>query len=118
MSSNDDLDISLGEQYYGGSQEAEEALTGQIIEVIETFIDSRFRSSRQPALRDAHAKDNGCVSAEFIIDTHLDAKLQRGVFQPGRRYNAWIRFSNADSEPGSDRKPDGRGMAIKLMGLE
>jgi hypothetical protein len=116
--SNNDLDLSLGERFYGGSKDAEEALTEQIIEVIERFIDSRFRSSRQPALRDAHAKDNGCVSAEFLVDAGLECELQRGVFQPGRRYNAWIRFSNADSEPGSDRKPDGRGMAIKLTGVE
>jgi hypothetical protein len=118
MSSNDDLDVRLGEHYYGGSKEAEEALTGEIIEVIEKFIDSRFRASRQPALRDAHAKDNGCVSAEFVVDTGLNPELEHGVFQRGRRYKAWIRFSNADSEPGSDRKPDGRGMAIKLTGIE
>jgi hypothetical protein len=118
MSGNDDLDVALGEQYYGGSKEAEERWTGEIIQVIEKFIDARFRSGRGAALRDAHAKDNGCVSAEFVVDPNLDPELRHGVFQPGRRYKAWIRFSNADSEPGSDRKPDGRGMAIKLTGVE
>jgi len=117
MSANDELDLALGERYYGGQKEVEERLTSEIIEVIENFIDSRFRADRGPALRDAHAKDNGCVSADFVVDADLDSELEHGVFQRGRRYNAWIRFSNADSEPGSDRKPDGRGMAIKLTGV-
>src|SRR5262249_41077298 len=119
MTDIDQLDVALGERYFGGRRETEERLTAEIIEVIENFIVSRFGSGRGPALRDAHAKDNGCVSAGFVVDANLAPELQHGVFaRPGHSYNAWIRFSNADSEPGSDRKPDGRGMAIKLTGVE
>ena len=117
MCADDDLDVALGERYYGGNKEAEQRLTAEIIEVIENFIDRHCGWSGGPALRDAHAKDNGCVSAEFHVDADLKDDLQHGVFQRGARYNAFIRFSNADCEPGSDRKPDGRGMAIKLTGV-
>jgi len=41
----------------------------------------------------------------------------RGVFQPGSRCPAWIRFSNGASDPNRpDIAGDARGMAIKRMG--
>jgi hypothetical protein len=67
------------------------------------------------ALRDAHAKAHGCVSAHFIVEPELPEILQRGVFATARAYPAWVRFSNGSGARQPDNTPDGRGMAIKLM---
>lgn len=69
------------------------------------------------AHRDAHTKHHGCAKARLRIDSAIPAAIQRGVFQPGADYRAWVRFSNGSSRAQEDKKGDGRGMAIKLMGV-
>lgn len=78
-------------------------------------------------LRAVHPKDHGCVKAVFEVSPDLPAELRVGVFsRPGRKYDAWIRFSNAAAIVGPDLTPGlpasarngSRGMAIKLMGVE
>jgi hypothetical protein len=99
-------------------QKDEQKRTQEIIDVIHQYIEARFQEGRRPALRDAHAKDTGLVKAWFEVDPQLDATYQKGVFAaPPRRYKAWIRFSNGNCEPRSDRLCDARGMAIKLTGV-
>jgi hypothetical protein len=115
---DDYIDTQLGERYYKGQKQLEETLTSEIIDVIHQFIVRRFQEGRRPARRDAHAQDNGCVRAIFRVDPDLDPGLRHGIFQPGKEYNAWIRFSNGNSEVLSGRFPDARGMAIKLTGVE
>jgi hypothetical protein len=114
---HEDLDTALGERYYKDSKALEEKYTSEIVEAIGRAIEGHFKQGRGPARRDAHAFDNGCVRAIFRVDPDLGAGLQHGVFQPGREYRAWIRFSNGNSE----RRPawffDARGMAIKLTGV-
>ena len=114
---DDDIDVDLGENYYKGSRELEERWTGEIIETIRRGLDKRYADGRRPALRDAHAFDNGCIKAIFRIDTDLKRELQHGLFVPGHEYQAWIRFSNGNSEQKSKLIPDARGMAIKLTGV-
>jgi hypothetical protein len=66
-----------------------------------------------------HPKHHGCVAAEFVIadDRDLPSELRVGVFrEPGRKFPAVIRFSNARKE--DDRETGGHGMAIKLMSVE
>lgn len=113
----DEIDTELGERYYGGGKEIEDKVTDEIIQIIRGFIDRRFREGRRPALRDAHARDTGCVRASFAVDPHLDPDLEQGVFVSGKVYDAWIRFSNGNSEQLNERLPDARGMAIKLLGI-
>jgi hypothetical protein len=112
---DEDIDTRLGERYYRDQRELEEALIDEIIDITRQFIDRRFREGRRPALRDAHAKETGCVRATFRVDPDLNSDLHLGIFVPQKEYNAWIRFSNGNSELLSDRWPDARGMAIKLM---
>lgn len=79
-----------------------------------------------PVLRGVHPKDHGCVRAELTVRPDLDPSLRVGVFaEPGRRYDAWVRFSNAAalvapdtdvSDPAAP-KHGSRGMAIKLLGV-
>lgn len=83
--------------------------------VVETFCDGRRSDANAKAMRDQHAKPHGCVIAEFIVRDDPPPELAVGVFQPGARYQALARFSNAQSSKKPDRAPDGRGMAIKLL---
>jgi hypothetical protein len=128
-SSSFDLDQELGETYYK-SKEIEGQLAEKTIEVIKEFITRRYEDGRRPALRDAHAESTGCVTAIFCVDNAADgadvlfgrglhkSDLFQGVFKPGKKYEAWIRFSNGNSERQNGRWPDPRGMAIKLLDVE
>jgi hypothetical protein len=71
----------------------------------------------RPVKRDAHPKAHGCVRAILKVDPALDAAYARGVFVPGREYQAWIRFSNA-LKMRHDLVRDARGMAIKLLDVK
>jgi catalase len=112
------IDTDLGEQYYGNDEAIEQQLIDEIIAVIAEFIDRRFDEGRRPALRDAHAKDTGCVKGIFRINTSLPVELQHGIFNNARDYDAWIRFSDANSEVRNSRWPDARGMALKLADVD
>jgi catalase len=71
------------------------------------------------ARRDAHPKAHGCVRASFSVRDDLPAEFTAGVFQPGARYDALIRFSNGSpNAAGDDRNGDTRGMAMKLFGVD
>ncbi|SDY71518.1 catalase family protein [Nitrosomonas halophila] len=106
-------DTELGESLWPG----EEAATLAIAKNIEQTIKSRYLDN-PPALRHVHTKTHGCVLADFQVNKTLNDEHQHGVFQSGAHYKAWIRFSNGGSDPTADDKEgDGRGMAIKLMGV-
>ena len=116
---DDVIDAALGERYYMNDKETERQFADEITEIIRRFIVRRFQEGRRPALRDAHAGDSGCVRAIFRVDFNISTELRHGVFAtPGREFNAWIRFSNGNSEVLSPRLPDARGMAVKLMGVD
>jgi hypothetical protein len=71
-----------------------------------------------PAQRDAHPKHHGTVAAELIVADDVPHELRHGIFAaPGRRYQAWIRFSNA-FRVRHDMERDARGIAIKLLGID
>lgn len=78
----------------------------------------RAQAKTGPARRDAHAKAHGCVRAEFQVLDTLPPALRTGVFATPRSFPAWIRFSNGSGGSQPDSVGDGRGMAIKLMGVE
>jgi hypothetical protein len=103
-------DTELGEHLYPD----EMAIAGKLSVAIEESIRKQY--SAGTARRDAHPKAHGCVKAEIhILDTLPDA-FQKGIFVPGKTYQAWIRFSNGSSDPTrADIKRDARGMAIKFL---
>jgi hypothetical protein len=96
----------------------------QIAEVVRLtglLLDQRYPNGM--ARRAVHPKDHGCVKASFTINPDIPENYRVGLFaKPGRTYDAWIRFSNATPvlAPDVDQngKPDSRGMAIKVMGVE
>lgn len=75
----------------------------------------RYATAR-PARRDTHAKGQGCAKALFTVGVVPDA-YRVGLFSEPKTYRAWVRFSNAAETRKADDEPDGRGMAIKLMGV-
>jgi len=87
-----------------------------IVEAIEKQV--RAAAKEGPAPRDAHRKAHGCVRAEFRVLDRLPPALRVGLFARPRTYQAWIRFSNGSGSAQADSIGDGRGMAIKLMGVE
>ena len=106
------LDADLGEALH----ENEIEIAQQIAESIATTVRQRYAEQGPPARRDAHPKAHGCVSAEFRVEDLLPPHLAQGVFVPGKRYPAWIRFSNGNADAHrSDAKRDARAMAIKLL---
>jgi hypothetical protein len=105
-----DPDSHLGEALY----EDEAHLASHLADAIEKGVRAQYRAGT--ARRDVHAKATGCVSAEFHVNDTLPSDLARGVFIPGKTYQAWIRFSNGSADPTQpDHSQDGRGMAIKLL---
>ena len=98
---------------------AEGAIVEGIQQAILGGIQARFNQTKK-ATRDAHAKHHGCVLANFTVLPGLEQKdLNYGVFSiPGKTYPAVIRYSNGSGDPNEDdRKPGGRGMAVKVMGV-
>jgi hypothetical protein len=95
----------------------EAALIADVVEAAtKQVLQSRDASPDRVAKRDAHPKAHGCVTGSFAVNTDLPVNLRVGTFQPGARYDAWIRFSNGSQA--DDRENDARGMAIKVIGVE
>lgn len=95
-------------------QKQAEALSDLLISQIK----SEYTQKAKRAFRDAHPRGIGCVAARFTVNSDLKPELRTGVLsQPGRSYEALIRFSSALG-PQGDQEPDARGMAIKLLGVE
>jgi hypothetical protein len=73
------------------------AIVGCRVNAVQTQPDATtIASSKQysagSARRDAHPKSHGCVKAEIhILDTR-PAPLAKGMFIPGKTYQAWIRY--------------------------
>jgi hypothetical protein len=109
------------------ADDANAAVAGEIVppgeaeairDIVQT-IEARVRAAAKtgPACRDAHPKAHGCVRAEFRVLGDLPAALRVGLFAAPATYQAWIRFSNGSGTSQRDSIGDGRGMAIKLMGV-
>ncbi len=88
----------------------------EVSELLAGFIHREYPEGKRPAKRDAHAKAHGCVKAEFEV-LEVPPDLRVGVFAEAKNFNAWIRYSNGNPTPQADKVGDGRGMAIKLMGV-
>jgi len=105
-------DESLGEKYF----KDEEKIAFETADTIEKDLRKQYRTGT--VKRDVHANLTGLVKAEFSVNQNIPALLAKGVFVPGKTYEAYIRYSNGSALPGrSDKKPDGRGMAIKLLNV-
>ena len=93
----------------------EATATESIAELLKAKITEEYPTGIMR--RDAHPKMHGLVKADFIVEPDLPEELRIGIFREPKTYRAWIRFSNQSNTISPDRKPDIRGMAIKLMGV-
>ena len=66
---------------------------------------------------DVHVKTHGYAEAGFSVLPNLPEELAQGLFQHAGVHAAVVRFSNAASQTQADAIPDGRGMAIKVLGV-
>ena len=106
------------EEALGSAGSTEEEDIATLTQIIKQIVRARASlDSQGVARRDAHPKFHGCVKANFEIGKELPENLRTILFQPGKTYAAWIRFSNSTSIQ-NDIIPDSRGMAIKLMNVE
>ena len=83
------------------------------------LLDKRYPPPKQ-ILRGVHPKSHGCVKATFTINPDIPSELQVGLFaEPGKQFDAFIRFSNAAALVGPDIDKEGkhgsRGMAVKVL---
>ncbi|TDI41937.1 MAG: catalase [Acidobacteria bacterium] len=100
----------------------EEKAIDAIIEMFKEQLEKDLRRNKQkdPGAimpRALHAKAHGCVEATFQVQKDVPKEYRKGIFQPGAKYKAWIRFSNSFFPNRADGQPDARGFAIKLMGV-
>jgi hypothetical protein len=96
-----------------------------IVELTREQLKKRY-ASKSRFLRGVHPKDHGCVEAKFTVLESLADEHRVGLFvEPGRQFDAWIRFSNAAPivSPDSTLSEAGaaghgsRGMAVKVTGV-
>jgi hypothetical protein len=103
-------------------------IDGEVIPADETaaitFVTDAIKASVQSgfdktghAFRDAHRKAHGCVQATFTVSDNLPANVAQGLFATPKTYQAVVRFSNGSGASADDHKGDGRGMAIKVLGV-
>jgi hypothetical protein len=72
-------------------------------------VDGRLRRAQ-------HAKPTGCVTAQLRVADTVPPDLRHGVFgQPGRVFQAIVRFSNSQSTFEKDSAGTARGLAIKIL---
>ena len=101
----------------------ESQATDEISAILSKFVADKYpvkENGERPnglARRDAHPKAHGCVQAKVTV-TDLPADLKQGAFAVPHVYDAWIRYSNGSNNIQPDKTGDGRGMAIKLLGVE
>jgi len=67
--------------------------------------------------RALHAKGMPGVEAVFTVHADLPAIARVGLFSRPGSYRTFVRFSNGSGARQDDRKPDIRGVALKLMGV-
>jgi len=112
----DNSEHSWREKYLGGSAEAEAAFIKQAAkEILFVQADNKKRAKAPVIRRAFHAKIHaGSKTARFVVAADLPDQYRVGMFQPGRDYPTTVRFSSAAGIPQSDRKPDLRGLAVRV----
>jgi hypothetical protein len=95
----------------------EQQATEEVKRLIVSLVGSEARKHGR-AFRDAHRKHHGCVGASFTVKPDIPAELRHGIFRQPATYSAIVRYSNGSGRVESDHDGDGRGMAVKLLGVE
>ncbi len=78
---------------------------------------ARHQAKSGEFVADVHVKAHGYVEGELRVLPNLPDELAQGLFAHAGTYRTVVRFSNAASQPQADALPDGRGMAVKVLGV-
>jgi catalase len=105
------------EEYLRGSEVAEAELIRKfVVEINEVQANYKARGQFPTAERAFHAKAHAGISnATFCVTRELPEQFTIGFLQPGKDYEAIVRFSNASGVPQPDTKKDLRGVAIRVL---
>jgi hypothetical protein len=96
----------------------EAKLTQTIIDTMNRFLTREYRETKSVAERAGNTKTYGLVKASFTVNPDLPKSLQVGLFKPGKRYPAYIRFGGPGPRVVPDVKDNGiLSIGIKLMGV-
>ncbi|TQV83903.1 catalase family protein [Denitrobaculum tricleocarpae] len=96
----------------------------ELTKLTSKLLDKRYRQKNKKVLRGVHPKSHGCLRAVFEIRQDIPEALRAGLFAtPGKRYRAWVRFSNAAIKVAHDlgtsdpqaQQNGSRGLAIKVL---
>jgi catalase len=89
----------------------------RVVQALELIL-ARGHAKSGQFRADVHVKTHGYAQGELRVLPNLPAELAQGLFEREGVYSAVVRFSNSASQPQPDAIPDGRGMAIKVLGVE
>lgn len=76
------------------------------------------RNARFGKGRGLHRKQILGVTAVLEVPSGLPDHARHGLFAYPGRFDAWVRLSNGGADKASDRKPDVRGFAIQVQGVQ
>ncbi|MGE5451476.1 MAG: catalase [Acidobacteriota bacterium] len=76
------------------------------------------RNARFGPGRALHRKQLTGVAATLDIPNGLPLYARHGLFAHPGRFDAWVRLSNGGADKAADRKPDVRGFAIQIQGIQ
>src|SRR6185503_9261628 len=88
----------------------------RVIQALELIL-ARSQAKSGKFRADVHVKTHGYAQGELRVLPNLPEELAQGLFEHFGVYPTVIRFSNAASQTQPDAIPDGRGMAIKVLGV-
>jgi len=89
----------------------------RVVQALELIL-TRSQAKSGQFRADVHVKTHGYAHGQFQVLPNLPYELGQGLFADEGIYPAVVRFSNAASQAQLDAIPDGRGMAIKVLGVK
>ncbi|MBC8116125.1 MAG: catalase, partial [Candidatus Saccharimonas sp.] len=88
----------------------------RVVQATQSLL-ARHQAKSGEFVADVHVKAHGYADGELRVLPNLPDELAQGLFAREGTHPAVVRFSNAASQPQADAIPDGRGMAVKVLGV-
>lgn len=85
----------------------------EIIAMLSGFMQKRY--SHDLMKRFFHPKTHGLLKATLTISPDIPKEWQIGIFQAGKQYKCWVRFSSTNPHVKPDWKKNFRGLALKVL---
>jgi len=108
--------MSPGTDWKEQIPDGEAAQLEELAEELRALQRKRARGRATPD-RALHAKAQAGVEAQFEVLPDLPEPARVGLFAMPAKHRAYVRFSNGMGVRQSDRRPDVRGIAIKVLGV-